>query len=121
MTLPGALIGGTVGFIDVERGVLTPIAGRLLAEPFGDGQTGRGRNALQAAVEGPFLRVTTTTPCVDIVAGTTSQSEVLTCAVDGVLVHDLGSSVSVGGQEWRRVRLLDGREGYAASEHVTSE
>jgi hypothetical protein len=119
LTLAGSLIGGTVGYIDVERGVLTPIAGALIEEPFGDGQLAMGRNALQAAIEGPFLRVTTSTPCVDIHADTTVQSEVLTCAVDGVLVHDLDSSVTVGQQTWQHVRLLDGREGYAASEHVT--
>jgi hypothetical protein len=121
LTLPGNLIGGTVGYIDVERGMLTPIAGALIEEPFGDGQLPRGRNNLQAAVEGPFLRVTTTTPCADIRAGTTIDSELLTCASDGVLVHDLGESVTIGQQEWRHVRLLDGREGYAPAEVVTSD
>jgi hypothetical protein len=121
MTLPGSLIGGTVGFIDIERGVLTPFGGRLLDEPFGDGQTARGRNALQAAVEGPFLRVTTTTPCVNIRAGTTGESEELTCALDGVLVHDLGTTVTVGQQTLRHVRLLDGREGYIPAEVVTPD
>jgi hypothetical protein len=121
LTLPGSLIGGTVGFIDVERGVLTPIADRLLDEPFGDEQTGRGRNALLAAIEGPFLRVTTTTPCESIHANTAVESEELVCAVDGVLVRDLGTTVTVGQQTWRHVRLLSGREGYIAGDAVMSD
>ena len=113
--------GGTIGFIDISRGVLTPIHGVLLQEPFGNGEFPRGRNALVGAVEGPFLRVTTTTPCVEIRLETDMQSEVLTCAVDGVVVQDLESTITAGAQQWNRVRLLNGREGYAASEFLTAD
>ena len=113
--------GGTIGFIDASTGDLTPIHGPLREEPFGNGEFASGRNALQAAVEGPFLRITTGTPCVEIRTGTDSQAEALTCAADGVLVHDLDSTVTVGAQTWHKVRLLDGREGYVGAEDVSGE
>jgi hypothetical protein len=121
VSLPGSLIGGTIGFIDVDRGVLTPIAGELLGPPFGNGQTGTGRNALQAALEGSFLRVKTGSTCVSIRADPRSQTAPVMCAADGVLVHDLGSTVTVGAQKWQKVRLLEGSEGYILEENVTRE
>ena len=127
----GALIGDmtdgpgstaqTIGFIDLAKGVLTPIHGPLLDPPFGNGDRPLGRNSLAGAVEGPFLRVTTGTPCVSVRVGTDVQAQELTCAVDGTLVYDLHVDVTVGAQRWLRVRLLDGREGFADARYLTAE
>ena len=113
--------GGTIGFIDAFRGTLTPIYGPLIQSPFGDGTRSLGRNMPQAALSGPFLRVTSGVNCLPIRMSTERRSQELTCAADGTLVYDLRNQTTVGGQEWSRVRLLDGREGYAVTGFLTSE
>jgi hypothetical protein len=113
--------GGTIGYIDASRGILTPIHGALVESPFGDGQAPAGRNDLMGAVQGPFLRVVAAENCVPIRADIRVQSSELTCAADGTLVYDLESTVTIGGQEWSSVRLLDGRRGFAVSSYFTGE
>ena len=112
---------GAIGFIDPSRGVLTPIHGALVEAPFGDGRHAVGRNTLQGAVSGPFLRVMTGSSCLPIRTGTDVTSDELTCAADGTLVYDLQNTTTVGALQWSRVRLLDGREGYALSDHLSGE
>jgi hypothetical protein len=73
------------------------------------------------AVQGPFLRVVAAVNCVPIRADIRVQSSELTCAADGTLVYDLESTVTIGGQEWSSVRLLDGRRGFAVSSYFTGE
>ena len=113
--------GGTIGFIDVSTGVLTAVHGVLIEPPFGDGARTMGRNVPLGAVSGPFLRVTTGINCLPIRASTGLRSRELTCAADGTLVYDLHNTTTVGGQQWTRVRLLDGREGFAVSSYLTLE
>ena len=113
--------GGAIGFIDVLKGTLTPIRGALVEAPFGDGDEPVGRNNPQGAVSGPFLRVTTGVNCLPIRVSTEVRSRELTCVADGTLVYDLRNTTTVGGQQWSRVRLLDGREGFTVSSYLTAE
>jgi hypothetical protein len=127
----GALLGGMadsvnasgsgIGYVDPSNGTLTPISGALVAEPFGDGQKPIGRNNLVGALEGPFLRVTTGTPCVSIRAEADISTAELTCAADGTLFYNLDSQVTVGAETWTKVGLLDGRQGYTDAGNLTSD
>ncbi len=121
MTREQDLLGSTIGLIDVSHGVLTPVQGALVQEPFGDGEHPTGRNNLLSAVTGPFLRISSGINCLPVRVDTDTQAQELTCAADGTLVYDLHNTMTVGAQEWTRVRLLDGREGYAVSRYLTAE
>ena len=97
-----------------------PLDGALhpLGEPFTGADFAVGRNHIVAFQTGPFARVVNTGSCLNIRDGTSLNSNVLTCAADGVLLRDSGDRVAEGGITWARVTTPAGAEGWAATGYL---
>ena len=97
---------------DLETGEARPLAG-----PFHDLPLS-GRNYVRAVLHGPFARVVDTGSCLNVRSEPSEAADALTCAADGVLLHDTGDTREVDGVTWRRVVTPAGVEGWANSQYL---
>jgi hypothetical protein len=67
---------------------------------------------------GSFLRVAGHGDCVNVRDAPSLEATSLLCASDGVLLRDLGDSHNADGETWLKVRLPDGRDGWAAERWI---
>lgn len=67
---------------------------------------------------GPFARVVNTGSCLNIRDAPSLDSNVLTCATDGVLLRDQGETAETDGVTWARVVTPVGVEGWAATVYL---
>jgi Bacterial SH3 domain. len=75
------------------------------------GYSSLGRTAVRAVQTGPFARVTGTGSCLKVRAEPSLNGEVLTCAVDGVLLRDTGQTNG----DWVSVMTPGGTQGWASA------
>jgi hypothetical protein len=99
--------------VDTNAYILRP-----LGEPFTGPDFASGRNHIVAALRGPFARVVNTGSCLNIRDGPSLDTNVITCAADGVLLRDQGETVESDGVTWVRVVTPAGVEGWAAAAYL---
>lgn len=101
--------------LDVETGEYA-----IIPEPFQNPASlpETGRTIVTAVQLGPFARVANTGSCLNIRAGTSSTSESLYCAADGVLLRDNGETITVDGLDWLSVTTPAGIQGWASTEFL---
>jgi hypothetical protein len=107
---PGILLYVPAVF-DLRAATISPIPSAI-AHRF-------GRNHVVAAQTGPFARVVNTGSCLNIRGAPSLDSNVITCAADGVLLRDQGETAEVGdGVAWVRVTTPSGAAGWAAAVYL---
>ena len=94
--------------VDTNAYILRP-----LGEPFTGPDFASGRNHIVAALRGPFARVVNTGSCLNIRDGPLLDSNVITCAADGVLLHI--DSAEPPAPRWLEVTTPSGTHGYAST------
>jgi hypothetical protein len=99
--------------IDLNRLSVT-----LIEEPFAGPGFELGRTFVAGIQRGPFARVVNTGSCLNIRDGPSLESNVITCAADGVLLRDQGETVESDGVTWVRVVTPAGVEGWAAAAYL---
>lgn len=108
--VPSAFRGILPALIDLDAGLVHPIADPFLAAGFPG-----GRSFIRAAVQGPFARVDVPESCLNVRAEPGLGSEILDCAADGVLLRDSGETRNLDGDVWLGVVTPAGLEGWASA------
>jgi hypothetical protein len=108
--------------LDFANGVAHAVGGVFDQEPFGIPQPPgnpaiKRSNVIIGQAFGTFLRVNSD-DCLNVREAPGLDADVIDCIARNALVHDMGESRMTDGIEWKRIRLLDGREGWASAEFL---
>lgn len=111
--VPGFFAGQLPAVMDVVRGEVAPIIDPFLKPPLLN-----GRNHVEAVARGLLLRVSAVGDCLHVRETPDAGAISLACVADRVLLRDLQEARETAGITWRRVRLSDGRAGWASAAYL---